>query len=359
MTERKPPDDRELEQYLKGDSPLSRRYRDASREASPPELDEAILARARAEAKRKPPSLNRYLAPVALAASLVLGVNLAWNLHQAEPVPAEVSRLEKSAEPGGSPEPAPAPQAAPAGQAPAPAAPPPEARRRAATPPAKVEESLPLEDTAARERELDLAAAQAQSEERAALAQRSETDSQRREMLRAQGEPGSAGAARSSDPFEQKAKAASDVRGMLPAGWYLMGRADYYEASVDETIHRSAPSSLVMWRTGPGVEHCGRLQTETLASAFIGRQVRLRASLRAQGVTGQNVLLFLTHARGGQVWWDPSVSTRFPASDSAWQTREITASIPDNAERVVYGALLCGPGTLWLDDTQLSPAGAR
>ncbi|MGH8442405.1 MAG: DUF5329 family protein [Nevskiaceae bacterium] len=80
------PDDRELDQYLKGDSALSRRYREASGEASPPDLDEAILARARAELRRKP-SLSRVLAPVALAASLVLGVNLAWNVYQAKPVP--------------------------------------------------------------------------------------------------------------------------------------------------------------------------------------------------------------------------------------------------------------------------------
>ncbi|MGH8443060.1 MAG: hypothetical protein ACRETF_09190, partial [Nevskiaceae bacterium] len=81
------PNDGELEQYLKGDSPLSRRYRAASTESAPPELAEAILAQARAELRRKPPSLNRWLAPVALAASVVLGVNLAWNLRQAEPVP--------------------------------------------------------------------------------------------------------------------------------------------------------------------------------------------------------------------------------------------------------------------------------
>src|SRR5690349_1898218 len=119
MTE---PDDRELEQYLKGDSKLSRRYREASGETAPPELDEVILARARAEARRKPPSLNRYLAPVALAASVLLGVNLAWNLRQAEPVPsvpmeapAEAPSLAKSAEPAFVPEPpaaaAPAPRA--------------------------------------------------------------------------------------------------------------------------------------------------------------------------------------------------------------------------------------------------------
>lgn len=52
-----PPDDRELAQYLRGDS----------------------------RRKRGP---NRWLASVALAASVLLGVNVGWNLREAGPVPA-------------------------------------------------------------------------------------------------------------------------------------------------------------------------------------------------------------------------------------------------------------------------------
>lgn len=91
MTE---PDDRELEQYLKGDSPLSRRYREASGEVAPPGLDEAVLAHARAELKRKP-ALGRWTAGLALAASLVLGVNLSWNVYKSEPLPPEAARLKE------------------------------------------------------------------------------------------------------------------------------------------------------------------------------------------------------------------------------------------------------------------------
>jgi head-tail adaptor len=114
MTEPTKPDDRELEEYLKGGSTLSRRYREASGETAPAELDELILAQARAEARRKP-VINRYLAPVAVAASLVLAVNLAWNLHVAEPLsPEEIIPIvppqnRKAATPA-PPAPAPAPE---------------------------------------------------------------------------------------------------------------------------------------------------------------------------------------------------------------------------------------------------------
>lgn len=77
-------DDRELGQYLKGKSSLSLRHGDASREGAPADLDDAVRARARAEATRQPRP-GRWLAPMALVVALSLGVNLAWNVWQAQP----------------------------------------------------------------------------------------------------------------------------------------------------------------------------------------------------------------------------------------------------------------------------------
>jgi hypothetical protein len=105
MTEPLPPDDRELEQYLQGGSRLSRRYREGSRETAPPELDAAVLAHSRAELRRKR-GPNPWLASVALAASVVLAVNLAWNLRDVERVvPAGPAPAEKAPEPPTAPAP--------------------------------------------------------------------------------------------------------------------------------------------------------------------------------------------------------------------------------------------------------------
>src|SRR5689334_8443900 len=92
------PDDRELEQYLTADRPLSRRYREASGETPPPELDEAILARARAAVKRKPASLARWSTGIALAASVVLGVNLGGNVYRVQPLPGEAVPMKDVAQ---------------------------------------------------------------------------------------------------------------------------------------------------------------------------------------------------------------------------------------------------------------------
>jgi type IV secretory pathway VirB10-like protein len=183
------PDDRELEQYLKGDSAISKRYRAASGETAPPELDEAILALARAEAKRKPPSLNRVMAPLALAASLVIAVNLAWNVREAEPVP--VVPLEQPAA-------APVPATSP----PPPALARAEPERRA---PAAPEADLPA-DLAEAKRKQELQRAAAQEQERQEVAEAAE-EMRARQAERSVMAMESAGASASAAPAPQAAMA--------------------------------------------------------------------------------------------------------------------------------------------------------
>lgn len=80
-SERQPPDDRELEDFIAGRHPVGRAYRDVSHdETAPPELDAAILSAAR-EAVRTPVVRRpRWIQPVALAATLVLGLSVLMNV---------------------------------------------------------------------------------------------------------------------------------------------------------------------------------------------------------------------------------------------------------------------------------------
>lgn len=94
MAERKK-DDRLLDEYLRGDSPLSRVYRETEREEPPAHLDAAILAQAKAAvgARRSKP---RWFMPLSLAATVVLsiGVVLLMSREGVTPVPMETPVLK-------------------------------------------------------------------------------------------------------------------------------------------------------------------------------------------------------------------------------------------------------------------------
>ncbi len=75
-----PTDIKALDEYLKGDSDVSRRYRELGRDEVPPELDRRVLTAAHDavanEGARRSRSWLRWSAPVALAASVVLVVTV-------------------------------------------------------------------------------------------------------------------------------------------------------------------------------------------------------------------------------------------------------------------------------------------
>jgi hypothetical protein len=81
-SERKPPDDRELDDFLAGRHPVGRAYREVSdEETAPRELDDAILRMAREHAAATPPRRRpRWLQPLAVAATLALSLGVLMNI---------------------------------------------------------------------------------------------------------------------------------------------------------------------------------------------------------------------------------------------------------------------------------------
>jgi negative regulator of sigma E activity len=71
-------DDKALDEYLKGGSPVSQRYRELGADAVPGEVDRLVLQHARAAVAKPKPAHNwrRWSVPVALAASVVLVVTI-------------------------------------------------------------------------------------------------------------------------------------------------------------------------------------------------------------------------------------------------------------------------------------------
>jgi hypothetical protein len=74
MPEKRVPD--EFDEYLRGDSALSRQYRRESAPAPPHALDRLVLGQAFRPAKSKAPLPSQSLAPLAFAASVLLSVAL-------------------------------------------------------------------------------------------------------------------------------------------------------------------------------------------------------------------------------------------------------------------------------------------
>ncbi|HVF18322.1 MAG TPA: hypothetical protein VNA21_15480 [Steroidobacteraceae bacterium] len=96
-----PQDDKTLEEYLHRDSAVSQHYRKLDVDVVPPALDSAVLAQAsealRASHTKKKPAWTRWSAPLALAATVVLGVAIVLEIGVDERVAAPSAQVEMTA----------------------------------------------------------------------------------------------------------------------------------------------------------------------------------------------------------------------------------------------------------------------
>lgn len=118
MGQRDERDDRELDDYLRGGSPLSAAYRGARGEEPAADLDEVLLERARREVHLGPkvawsPFTRSWSLPLALAAVLVVSVTVTLVLHEqtGEPLPVPAKPAPEALPPAPAKDQAPPPAA--------------------------------------------------------------------------------------------------------------------------------------------------------------------------------------------------------------------------------------------------------
>ena len=102
---------------------------------------------------------------------------------------------------------------------------------------------------------------------------------------------------------------------------------------------------------GPGF---GTIVQSLAAAPYQGKQVKLKAAVKADvSGTGNQAQLWLRVDRaGGQQGFFSNMKDR-PVTSSTWSTYEITGSVAEDAQRIVFGGFLKGKGQAWLDDFQL------
>ena len=143
-----------------------------------------------------------------------------------------------------------------------------------------------------------------------------------------------------------------------PEGWVSIQHAGLrsYAFVVDAETRRSGAKSLRIDYIGS--EPFGSILQQVNALPWQGRTVRLSGWLKTKGVTGSpaghGAALTLNAMRAGSILAHDHMTATPLVGTNDWTYREITLAIPPGTEKVEVGAMLQGPGTLWLDDVELA-----
>ena len=137
-------------------------------------------------------------------------------------------------------------------------------------------------------------------------------------------------------------------------GWQTVqaGGMRSYDFDLDPAVKHGRKQSLRITSTGSG--QYGSVFQLVPVDGLGGRTLELSAWIRTAQVTGAGAQLTLLSRNGSNAiiehkfMDDPGVT-----GSQDWQRYAIRMKVSKDAARVEIGALLMGPGTMWLDDVTL------
>lgn len=143
----------------------------------------------------------------------------------------------------------------------------------------------------------------------------------------------------------------------VPEGWSLAGSnpADY-DAGVDsQVVHNSHPSAFLKAKHREA-DGFGALLQEISATKYAGKRVRLNAFVKAQSVQGWAGLWMRVDKGTGTVAFD-NMENRPIKGTADWRSYDVVLDVPSDATALVFGVLLSGPGTVWLNSVKFEVVG--
>ena len=142
-----------------------------------------------------------------------------------------------------------------------------------------------------------------------------------------------------------------------PEGWQSIQHAGdlSYTFKLDRDVRHSGAASLRIDNVGP--EPFGATYQRIDARPYRGQRLRWSGWLRTEDARGSAtgggaVLLIQAMQSGAPLAWNHMADAPVRGT-TPWQRLSIELEVPQAAEEIEVGAMLHGPGRLWLDDVVL------
>jgi hypothetical protein len=140
----------------------------------------------------------------------------------------------------------------------------------------------------------------------------------------------------------------------VPPGWKSRGLApEHYQIAVDtETRHGGAASAVIRSRSRES-NGFGTLMQCIAADMYRDRRVRLTAMVKAAHVRGWAGLWMRVDAEDADGIEFDNMEDRKITGTRDWKQHAVVLDVAQEAAEMCFGALLSGPGAVWVDDFEL------
>jgi hypothetical protein len=140
--------------------------------------------------------------------------------------------------------------------------------------------------------------------------------------------------------------------GSLPFGWIsptLASKAGFDVKVVDQDCRKGARCAMLTGAAGAPENVFGNLMQSLPAGGYTRRHIRLRGSIRVTGPqTRCQMWLRIDRADNSMAFLENM--DRRPVTSSVWNSYDIETDVPEDASRLVFGFMIFGSGSAWVDD---------
>jgi C-terminal processing protease CtpA/Prc len=143
--------------------------------------------------------------------------------------------------------------------------------------------------------------------------------------------------------------------GSAPAGWVVPragADAGFGVKLVDRDCRTGDRCAMMTGAANAPANIFGNLMQALPAAGYTLRHIRLRAAIRVVGAqTHAQMWLRLDRADHSMAFLE-NMGNR-PVTSSEWKTYDIETNVPEDVAQLVFGVILFGGGTAWVDDVSL------
>jgi C-terminal processing protease CtpA/Prc len=143
--------------------------------------------------------------------------------------------------------------------------------------------------------------------------------------------------------------------GSVPTGWSFppaAAQAGFAVKLVDQGCPSGARCAMLTGVTPPPADKFGNLMQTLPAGGYTQRRIRLRAAIRVEGVQTRAQMWLRLDRADNTVAFLEDMGSR-PVTASEWNIYDIETDVGFDVSRIVFGVLLFGGGTAWVDDVSL------
>jgi len=101
----------------------------------------------------------------------------------------------------------------------------------------------------------------------------------------------------------------------------------------------------------------GLLLQHFAADDYRGKRMRLTARLRCEDVSTMGAMWMRVDRAGKPLAFDNMMNRAFRGT-AEWRECSIVLDVPEEADTILFGMGLSGPGTLWMDDVSFQEVGS-